>query len=68
MTAPRIIVFPNVLSSAAAPNTLGGVSAGPGITPHSAARASSARQVWRIAIFAGFGLALLIEVLGSRSW
>jgi hypothetical protein len=67
MTAPRITVLPNVLSNAVAPNTLGGVTAGPGTTQRSA-HPSTMRQVWRIAIFAGFGLALLIEILGSRSW
>lgn len=68
MTAPRIIVLPNVLSNAVVPNTLGGVTAGPGTTSRSAAGRSTMRQVWRIAIFAGFGLALLIEIIGSRSW
>ena len=68
MTAPRMIVLPNVLSNAVAPNTLGGLTAGPGTTQRSAAHASAMRQVWRIAIFAGLGLALLIEILASRSW
>lgn len=68
MTAPRILVLPNVLSNAVAPNTLGGVTAGPGRTPRAAAHPSPMRQVWRIAIFAGFGLALLITILGGRSW
>ena len=68
MTAPRIIVLPNVLSNAVAPNTLGGVTAAPGRAPHSADSRSAMRQLWRMAIFAGFGVALLITIFGGRSW
>ena len=68
MTAPRILVLPNVLSNAVAPNTLGGLAAAPGKAPRSAAGRSTMRQLWRVAIFAGFGVALLITIIGGRSW
>ena len=68
MTTPRILVLPNVLTNSVAPNTLGGVTAAPVRAPSSAAERSIVRQRWRIALFAGFALALLITVIGSRSW
>ncbi len=68
MTAPRSIVLPNVLSNAVAPNTLGGVTAAPRQAPQSAGGRSMTRQLWRVAMFAGLGLALLITIFGGRPW
>lgn len=68
MTTPRILVLPNVLGNAVAPNTLGGVTAAPARAPASAVERSTMRQLWRIVLFAGFGLALLITIISSRPW
>ena len=68
MTAPKMRVLPNVLSNAVAPNTLSGMDIAPAQGPASAVRLFPMRQLWRVAAFAGFGLALLLTIIGRRSW
>ncbi len=68
MTAPKMRVLPNVLSNAVAPNTLSGMGIAPAQGPASAVRLFPMRQLWRVAAFAGFGLALLLTIIGGRSW
>jgi hypothetical protein len=68
MTTPRILVPPNVLSSRVAPNTLRGLTRAATPAPLSGARGSTTRQLWRVALFIGFGLALGITIIGGRSW
>lgn len=62
VTSPAILVLPNVLRNAAAPNTLRGLTA-------AAAQASPARrqatlQLTRLALLAGIGGALVIAIVG----
>ena len=70
--APKILVLPNVVRNAVAPNTLSGMSGAHGTAPATAPRAApvrvTARQLWRIALFAGFGLALLVTLIAGRPW
>lgn len=68
MTAPKMRVLPNVLSNAVAPNTLSGMDIAPAQGPASAVRLFPMRELWRVAAFAGFGLALLLTIIGGRSW
>lgn len=68
MTAPTTVVLPNVLRNAVAPNTLSSMPPSPGRAPQANTGGPSIRQLWRIALFGGFALILLIEILASRSW
>lgn len=68
MTTPRSPALPNILSNAVAPNTLSGMTAVAAHAPQSAAVRPSMRQLWRLAMFGGLGLALVITILGSRTW
>lgn len=68
MTAPTTVVLPNVLSNAAAPNTLSSMPAGPGRAPDANSGGRSTRQLWRVVLFGGFAVILLIEIIASRSW
>jgi len=65
---PRIVVLPNVVRDAVAPNTLSGMTGSPATAPDVRSLKGDGRQLVRIALLAGMGLALILVVIGGRAW